>query len=826
MKTQISKAFRGKEHVGWKKTIGGRSWFLGYGTTAADEARAVELASLLAAKLLLAQSKGQNKLTQADFDDAKAAIERKRAAAVRAPEPPALPVARELQVATTVPIGSPIRSGQGLYAAIDEFVATTRRKLKPDRSNADHIFTRIGNIIRAREAIEDVPLQQLRRKELDDWLLEIRALKNKMNGEPLAVETVRNLVTSVRAAMKKFIGWEWWAPPPLWEDAFKEYTISKLESPNQRKRRRQKRPAFSIDERRILWHLSLPFMKAMIVLGEWAGHTQMEIATMTFDEIEDKNGEMYIDRDRHKTGVHGRWWIPPEGAAVIREVIKTTPRDPAINPNGLAFLTSKHMPLVHRSATGKCQRTDHVGSTWRSILRAAALHNVKHISFKGLRKATAQVVRDLAGSDVSATFLAHAGNEVQDRHYTAMCVEKMEKVLSPKGQEWSQRQVQIIYEHEAYTGVTYNDRTYSGRFFRGDKTLGYVPLDRDEIELVMKKTFTPKLKAEDQWERIDQPYMYDFLPRDIRDLAIVDHAAIWKERVNPTRKKRKINAHPASLYLFSGLLRDTTHKEELKGTLCGREGSTVPYYRHPRSKNGWRKGSMFNGLIRADALHTEAVRILGDLLVNAPDLRDRLTAILLEQRNRTASSNVDVTALEAEAEELRAQITTTMRLLKGAALADAEEELARMGARRNVIEAELRQIKMATAVDQRPVDEVVDQAIAVLREDSGQLLNLPTAPLRDLIRTYVTNATVDMETKRVELTIATPSWALQPRPKSKKQKMNGSKTPEKSLCLEQNTRSPDVYWTHQAWTTIRCEYWTLPGSTTQPPCYKCRRIAA
>ena len=102
-------------------------------------------------------------------------------------------------------------------------------------------------------------------------------------------------------------------------------------------------------------------------------------------------------------------------------------------------------------------------------------------------------------------------------------------VLSPEGKEWSQRQVQSIYENEAYTGVTTNDRTFSGRFFRRDKVLGYVALDRDEIDLVLKKTFSPKLKSTDQWERIDQPYMHDFLPTDIRDLAIVDHHAMWQE---------------------------------------------------------------------------------------------------------------------------------------------------------------------------------------------------------------------------------------------------------------------------------------------------------
>ncbi len=39
------------------------------------------------------------------------------------------------------------------------------------------------------------------------------------------------------------------------------------------------------------------------------------------------------------------------------------------------------------------------------------------------------------------------------------------KIPAPRGGDWSPRQVESIYENEAYTGVTFNDQTYSGRFF-------------------------------------------------------------------------------------------------------------------------------------------------------------------------------------------------------------------------------------------------------------------------------------------------------------------------------------------------------------------------
>jgi hypothetical protein len=162
--------------------------------------------------------------------------------------------------------------------------------------------------------------------------------------------------------MTKFIAWEWWQPPLLWDHAFKDYSIKKLESPTDRKRRRRKPQIFTVEERRVLWHFARsPFNRSMMALAEWAGHTQTEIATLTRDEVKDERGEMYVERDRNKTGVHGRWWIPPEAAVEIRQAMQETPRDKSINPLGLSFLTICNKPLVHRAMAGQRSRSDYVG---------------------------------------------------------------------------------------------------------------------------------------------------------------------------------------------------------------------------------------------------------------------------------------------------------------------------------------------------------------------------------------------------------------------------------------------------------------------------------
>jgi hypothetical protein len=400
-------------------------------------------------------------------------------------------------------------------------------------------------------------------------------------------------------------------------------------------------------------------------------------------------------------------------------------------------------------------------------------------------------------------------------------------IPSPKGREWSQRQVQIIYENEAYTGVTYNDQTYSGRFFRRDRHLGFVALNRDEFELVMKKTFSPKLRPMEDWERIDQPHMYNFLPRDVRDLAIAALEQMWQERADPTRPRREINSHPASDYLLSGKLRAVQDNELLRGTLSGPPDHKVLYYRHPRSKRGRRKKSIFTNLIPAQSLHEAITSLLAERLADAPDLRERLTRHVMEQRAAAVHDEPDVVELEAERDAVKAQINLMVRSLKGAALADLQDELQRLGARRNAIEARLAEIGSRSTRDARPVDEVVDAAVEVLKQDSRRLLTLPIEPLRELVSRMVIEAKVDMATKAVELTIALPTWALEVAQQKKKVAKNGQKPAsdaDNALCPPDSWRSPVSSETHRPIPLFgaTCQYQHLQGSN-KSVCYRCTR---
>jgi hypothetical protein len=404
-------------------------------------------------------------------------------------------------------------------------------------------------------------------------------------------------------------------------------------------------------------------------------------------------------------------------------------------------------------------------------------------------------------------------------------------IPSPMGKEWSQRQVDTIYENEAYTGVTFNDQTFSGRFFRRDREMGFVALNRDECELVNKKTFTPTRRPMSEWDRIDQPHLYDFLPHDLRDLAIAALYKMWADREDPTRPKRKPTAHPSSLFLLSDRLRAIQDGGLLIGTMSGKKGQD-PYYRHRRGKRGGRKGSVFSKLIPAKPLHDALIGAMAEAMMDTPDLRAKLTAYVQAYRVEMLKDQPEVPQLEKERDEIKQQISTIVRCLTGTALADAQEELQRLGVRRNTIEAKLQALKGQQTRDTRPVEVVVDEAIKVLEQDRKRLLSLPIEPLRNLVDAMLIDAAVDMETKNVELTIALPVWATAAAKKAKQPKKKAEIEPEmaieaeQTLCPTQSTWSQSGCWTHHVFAQFRCDYHWTPGSTTVPPCYRCSRSAA
>ena len=148
------------------------------------------------------------------------------------------------------------------------------------------------------------------------------------------------------------------------------------------------------------------------------------------------------------------------------------------------------------------------------------------------------------------------------------------------------------------------------------------------------------------------------------------------------------------------------------------------------------------------------------------------------------------------------------------------------GDRCDAIEARLAALRSQHAKEMRPVEEVIEEALNVLAEDSRRLLTLPVEAVRELVNHLIADATVDMETKAVELKLTLPIRALEAKPKKNQKRKNDEEAVAEStdaMCPATCLRSRAGSWTQRPLTLgeAKCVYLKQPAA-----CYQCRRSAA
>ena len=405
---------------------------------------------------------------------------------------------------------------------------------------------------------------------------------------------------------------------------------------------------------------------------------------------------------------------------------------------------------------------------------------------------------------------------------------------APKGGTWSPRQVECVYENECYTGLDVMGRVKSGRFYARDAKVGYAWQGRSETELATATYFLPELRPREDWNENEQPHLTDFLPRSIRDLAIVAQAEMWAQRLDPLRPRRVYTAHPDSAYLLSNLLKAEGGEEFLVGTLSGPKQPTadadgnealadgkrrvtpkVAYYRHKGAKRKKMKGSVLNHLIPMKPLHAALMGVLTEVLLDTRDLRSRLLEQVIAARIHEPAETGALPNLLAERDALNAQIKMICQTLSGAALKDVKAQLDQLGLRRNEVEASIEQQKSTPNGEMvEPPEVIVDRILGIMSDTAADLHRLAPETVRMLVHEMVESASVNMATKAVSFCLVLPERFLRAQKR------------DSPLCLPQRSRSPTLRQTQRPLAVATCEYRHSRGSTSVRPCYECRRSAA
>ncbi len=227
-------------------------------------------------------------------------------------------------------------------------------------------------------------------------------------------------------------------------------------------------------------------------------------------------------------------------------------------------------------------------------------------------------------------------------------------VMSSHGRNWSQHQVEVIYNNEVYTGINVANRTTSGIYHQRNHAAP-IPTNLDPTVLANAKTIPITLRPPSEWVIKEEPLMRDFLgDEQLRELATVGQDRYWKHVADPNRPKMPKNKHKTSDYLLSGILHAKQDGGTLVGVLCGRVGKKTRYYRHRRGRTGYLKGSSYNKLVHADTVERTVLEVVKETLLNSDDLRQQLLALIDAESKSSATVDVaDLQRRRTEAEERR-----------------------------------------------------------------------------------------------------------------------------------------------------------------------------
>lgn len=93
-------------------------------------------------------------------------------------------------------------------------------------------------------------------------------------------------------------------------------------------------------------------------------------------------------------------------------------------------------------------------------------------------------------------------------------------IPAPQGRGWSQRQVEVIYHNEVYTGRSVGNRTSTAIYHRRSPNAPQ-PADLDPSILATRRTIPVTLRPPEEWFVIEQPLLKDLLGDEtLRQLAI------------------------------------------------------------------------------------------------------------------------------------------------------------------------------------------------------------------------------------------------------------------------------------------------------------------
>jgi len=247
--------------------------------------------------------------------------------------------------------------------------------------------------------------------------------KSERTGEKISAQTAKNIVQEMRSMLQwasNHADIPWTLPPNFAEVS--RLPRSRMLSEAEREKAYHKRTGTLVetaplDKLRRIFMAGDDLVKALILYALNTSAQNIDCGDLRVYEVREvKRGKAkrwIVDRDREKTGTPGRWLLWQETIDAMRK----TQADPE-NELRRWWLTPTGEPLKGRETTN-----DYVYFAWR---RACKKAKVEGVQFYRIRKTSADIVRQIAGVEVSEFHLAHREAWALSTYYTNPLYEKHE----------------------------------------------------------------------------------------------------------------------------------------------------------------------------------------------------------------------------------------------------------------------------------------------------------------------------------------------------------------------------------------------------------------
>lgn len=326
-------------------------------------------------------------------------------------------------------------------------------------------------------------------------------------------------------------------------------------------------------------------------------------------------------------------------------------------------------------------------------------------------------------------------------------------VASPSGKAWSMGAIRQIVANPTYRGIGLANRTTNAIYYKRSASMPEAAEARRET---LEGRPAQQLRPEQEWVRLEYPALAEFLPEALREPARTYQEGQLQRHAAGREAAPRKDKHGASDYLLKNILRSRQGDHPMTGRSVN---SKYRYYLVSRAHGIPTKDSTLRRRIPAEPVERAALTALSDILRRAPVRREEVIRQTIAWQREQQRGSLDRSEIEKQLAQIDRETNLLIKQVHQLGEEYVEAGLVPLAQQRRALKARLESTQEWPRLDEHEIAELTDVVLAGLQEQGSNLEAMPRQELRRLLEIFIESAVVDLETGRIELTMAVPNWA-------------------------------------------------------------------